>query len=74
MGKYKPKRFTTQLPATPCEPEFRERVERFAVDNGKSLAEVMRDAIGKILPENDSKTIISDSKESHRLLEKEGSR
>lgn len=54
----KPTRKTARLSVTSCEPEFREEVQRFAVENGISESQLIRVALRFFLDANVGKTDI----------------
>lgn len=58
-------RFDAQLPATPCDAEMRARMQARAAAEGKSLAELQRDAFALFLRRNSNKLINS----QHKLAE-----
>jgi hypothetical protein len=51
------KKLTERLPATPCTPAMRDAVFAVAEDQGRSIADIQRDAITLFLRKNGSKTI-----------------
>lgn len=53
----KKKVFTSTLPPTPCTPEMRERLVTVAAQNGQSLAELQREAVGIFLLKFDTNGI-----------------
>lgn len=55
------KRMSAQLPPTPCTPEMREQMVMIAGIQGRSIADVQRDAISLFLSISDNKTINNDS-------------
>lgn len=58
----KRKILTAQLPPTPCTPEMRSRVVELAESEGRSIAEIQRDAITLFLRRHDRKSDKSDTK------------
>jgi len=56
----KQKVLTGRLPATPCTPEMLARVREIADKQGRSIAEIQRDAISLFLRRYDRKTVMSD--------------
>ena len=56
----KRKVLTVRLPATPCTPEMLARVKAIADDEGRSIAEIQRDAITLFLRRRDKKTVMND--------------
>ena len=55
------KPMTAQLPPTICTEELRERIVNLAAEQGKSIAEIQREALEFFLQSNDSKSIEKDS-------------
>lgn len=54
-------KFDAQLPATPCDAEMRTKMVTRAASEGKSLAELQRDAFAIFLRRNSKKVINSQS-------------
>lgn len=50
-----------RLPATPCTPEMQQAVVDIAIDQGASVAEIMRQAVTLFLRKSDTDTIKIDS-------------
>lgn len=53
-------RFDAQLPATPCTPEMRKRIQELAQREGMSMAEIQRAALSLFLSAADN-SVISDT-------------
>lgn len=51
------KKFTEFLPSTPCTPEMRSQIVEIAGEQGRSVADVQRNAFAFFLQSNYSKTI-----------------
>lgn len=55
------KRMSALLPPTPCTPEMREQMVMIAGMQGRSIADIQRDAISLFLSNIGSKTINNDN-------------
>lgn len=60
MNITKPATFTTQLPATPCTDEMREKIIEIAQNNGVSIANIQRNAFALFLDSFASKSSTND--------------
>jgi len=61
MPTRRPKTLVSQLPPTPCTLEMRERMLEIADMQGKSIAEVQREAFALFLSQNDRLSIKNES-------------
>lgn len=55
------RRMTAFLPPTPCTPEMRQRVEAYAEKEGRSIAEVQRDALSLFFARIDTNGVNNDT-------------
>lgn len=53
------RRMSAFLPPTPCTPELRQAVQKFAEDHGRSIADIQRDALSLFLLRDDTDSVNS---------------